>query len=283
MTVPIKTRGMVNLRLAYFLAQRRDLFEARKREQAKRKPQRDRRGADTGGRDEQIPQRGVARRSMSLENAHNHRKGQNQHGDHGHAFEDDQHKAGAPCGDDAERSDNQGRDPGQDKTGRRLPQGKPLQQIGSEEADGTETDDGKAEIGPKQRPSRDQARARAEDCAHEPIGGAGVGMVAGQSRKTPRHQQHDERGECEDERNHATDMFGGLLGIEIHGHRGRHPGDGDRDGIPGADALEQDGGGIDGGATRHDGKLARGPGSGRDGRPASFTKRRAADGPVNAR
>ncbi len=82
-------------------------------------------------------------------------------------------------------------------------------------------------------------------------------MVAGQSRKAPCHHQDDNGGQRENEGNHAADMLGRLLRVQIHGHGRGHPGDGNGDGIPGADALEQDDGRIDRGAILHLMKLAR--------------------------
>jgi hypothetical protein len=70
-------------------------------------------------------------------------------------------------------------------------------------------------------------------------------MLARQPRKTPGHQQHDDAGCRKDERHHATHMFGWFLRVEIHAHRGRHSGDRNSDGIPGAGALEQDSGWVD--------------------------------------
>jgi hypothetical protein len=71
------------------------------------------------------------------------------------------------------------------------------------------------------------------------------------------HQQHNNRGQREHERNHPADMLGRLLWIQIHGHRGGHPRDGDSNGIPGADTLEQDDGRIHRRTILHVVKLAR--------------------------
>jgi hypothetical protein len=76
-------------------------------------------------------------------------------------------------------------------------------------------------------------------------------VVTGQARKAPCHHHYDEGGQREHERNHPADMFGRLLRIQVHRHRGRHPGDGDGDRIPGAGTLEQDGGRIDRSAMGH--------------------------------
>ena len=147
-------------------------------------------------------------------------------------------------------------DHGQAETGRAVPETEALQEIGAKETDGPDPNDCKAEIGPEQRPSRNQPGAGTENRRHESIGRARIGMVAGQSRKAPCHQQHDNGGQCEDERNHPADMFGRLLRIQVHRQRGSHAGDGDGNGIPGADTLEQDDGRIDRRTIRHAVKLA---------------------------
>jgi hypothetical protein len=142
-----------------------------------------------------------------------------------------------------------------------------LQQVGAEQTDAGETDDDKAEISPEQRPPGDQPGTGTQDRRHEAVGGAGIGMLVGQARETPCHQQHDQGGQQEDERNHPADMLGRLLRIQVHRHRGRHARDGDSDRTPGADALEQDGGRIDRGTVVHLGETGTGPVSGLPGEP----------------
>ena len=128
-----------------------------------------------------------------------------------------------------------------------MPKADTLDEIGAEQTERAETNDGEAEVGSEQRPPGNQAGPRTEDRRDEPIGGARVGMFAGQSRKAPGDQQHDQGGQSEDQRNHPADMLGRFLRIEVHRHGGSHPGDCDRDGVPGTGALEQDGRRIDGG------------------------------------
>jgi hypothetical protein len=241
----------------HLLAQRCGLLEAREGEQAERQPERDRRGADAGCRDEQFAQWRVGLRAVPLRDQHQHRAGHQQHGHDGNAFEHEQHQAGAPRGNDAKRPDHHGGHQRQAEARGIAPEIEALQEIGAEQAGGANTHHGKAEIGPEQRPSGNQSRARAQDRRHEPIGRARIGMVARQSRKAPCHQQHDNGGQREDERDHAAHMVGRLLRVQVHRHRGSHPCDSDGNRVPGADALEQDGRRIDGRTIRHAVRLAR--------------------------
>ena len=244
-------------RLFDFLAQRRDLLEAREGEQTERQPHGDGGGAHAFRRDEQIAQRRVASRSMPLEHQQQHRAGQQQHRRDGDAFKHDEHKPGAARWNDAQRRHHHGGQQRQDEALRAVPETGALQKIGAEQAERAETDDGKAEVGPEQGPPGHQSGARTQDRSDESIRRAGVRMIAREPRKAPRDQQHDEGGQREDERHHAADMFGRLLRIQVHRQGGRHSGDGDRDGIPGADALEQDRMRVDRRAIRHAVKLAR--------------------------
>ena len=185
-----------------------------------------------------------------------HRAGQKQHGNDGNAFENDQDEAGATRGNDAERRDHQSSHHRQGEAGCAAPEIEPVQKVGAEQTNGPDADDREAKISPEQHPSGHQPGAGTQDRGHESIGGARIGMITGQSRKAPRHQQHDKGGQCEDERDHPADMLGRLLRIQVHGQGGSHAGDRDGDGIPGADTLEQDDGRIDRGTMRHVVKLA---------------------------
>ena len=255
---PDQHPGNGELGLPDFLAQGRGLLEAREREQTERKPHGDRRDTDTGCRDEKIPQRRVSLRPVPLMHQHQHRAGHQQHGNDGNALENEQHQAGAARRNDAQRPDHQGGHHRQAEARRVAPEIDPLQEIGAKQTEGAETDDREAEIGAEQRPSGNQPGTGTENRRHEPVGGARIGMVTRQSREAPCHQQHDNGREREDERNHPADMRGRLLRIQIHRQGGSHPGDGDRDSVPGADTLEQDDRRIDRRTILHTMKLACG-------------------------
>jgi hypothetical protein len=243
--------GMLDL-----LAQGRDLLKAGEGQEPKREPERDRRGAHARGGDEEIAHRRVALRPVPLRHDEQHRAGHQQHGRDGDAFEDDQDEAGAARGNDAQRADHHGGQRGQREARGVAPEVEPLQQVGAEQPDRRETDGREAEIGAEQRPAGDQPGAGTEHRPYEAVGRARIGMVMRQAREAPRHHQHDDGGEREDERHHPPNMLGRLLRIEVHGHRGRHARDRDGDGIPGADALEQDDVRIDRRALSHGAKLA---------------------------
>jgi hypothetical protein len=88
-------------------------------------------------------------------------------------------------------------------------------------------------------------------------------MLVGQAREAPCHQQHDHRRQQEDERNHAADMLGRLLRVQVHRHRGRHARDGNSDGTPCADAFEQDDGRVNRRTIVHIGETGMGHRPGR--------------------
>jgi hypothetical protein len=221
----------------------------------------------------EVAQRRVALRPMPLRHQQQHCAGHQHHGGDGNAFEHDQHQAGAARGHDAQRRHHHGGQHRQHHARGVAPEIEALQEIGAEQADGGETDSGKAEISAKQRPSRNQARTGTENRRDEPIGGAGIGMLMRQARETPGHQQHHQGGEGEDERNHAPDMFGRLLRIQVHRHGRRHARDGDSDCAPGADSLEQDGGRVDCGTIVHGGETGMGAVRGRAQRDRAARRR----------
>ena len=217
---------------------------------------------------------------MSLRHQQQHRASHQHHGNDGNAFENDQHQAGAPRRNDAQRRQHHGGQHCQAEAGRIAPEIKALQEVGAEQTERPEADDGKAEIGPEQRPARNQPGAGTQDRRHEPIGGAGIGMLVRQAREAPCHQQHDHRRQQEDERNHAADMLGRLLRVQVHRHRGRHARDGDSDGTPCADAFEQDGGRVNRRTIVHIGETGMGHRPGRAqkrNRPQSHGDHRAVE------
>ena len=82
---------------------------------------------------EQIRQRGIVLRSMSLRHQQQHRASHQHHGNDGNAFENDQHQAGAPRRNNAQRRQHHGGQHRQAEAGRIAPEIKALQEVGAEQ------------------------------------------------------------------------------------------------------------------------------------------------------
>ena len=163
---------------------------------------------------------------------------------------DDQQRLGpTACRDDDQGVDTHQGQADQQEGGplrRRVPHPDLVQELDAEDAGGRCGHHAVEGVRAQQGPAGDHAGPGAQGGADEAVDRAGVVELLGQAHERVRHQQHAHGGQGEGERDRPADRPRGALRVDVGGHRRRHQGDRDADGLPDVELAAEPGRGARG-------------------------------------